>query len=64
MEVWLNEMKGELFYWSYATCELDAVGGVGASDEVRGFRLALTKGVGEVLKSGLGLLGIKAPEKM
>ncbi len=28
------------------------------------FRLALTKGVGLVLKTGLGLLGIAAPDKM
>jgi len=33
-------------------------------DGDREFRLALTAGVGEVLKSGLGLLGIKAPKKM
>lgn len=28
------------------------------------FRLALTRGVGQVIKNGLGILGIEAPEKM
>ena len=32
--------------------------------EVEGFRLSLTKATGEIIKSGLYLLGIKAPEKM
>jgi len=35
-----------------------------AEDEVRDFRLKITQNTGNVLKMGLGLLGIKAPEKM
>jgi arginyl-tRNA synthetase len=35
-----------------------------AEDETKQFRLALTQATGEVLKRGLLLLGIKAPEKM
>jgi arginyl-tRNA synthetase len=38
---------------------------LGAEDEnVRGFRLALSKAVGETIKHGFGLLGIGVPEKM
>jgi arginyl-tRNA synthetase len=32
--------------------------------EDREFRLALTAAVGQVIKKGLNLLGIQAPEKM
>ena len=35
-----------------------------AEDEMRDFRLHLTKKTGEVLRQGLNLLGIQAPEKM
>jgi arginyl-tRNA synthetase len=35
-----------------------------AEEEVKELRLGLTKATGEVLKEGLSLLGIKAPEKM
>ena len=34
------------------------------NDEVGKYRIALTKAVGVVLKNGLNLLGIPAPEKM
>jgi arginyl-tRNA synthetase len=38
---------------------------LGAEDEnVRGFRLALSKAVGETIKHGFGLLGIGVPERM
>jgi arginyl-tRNA synthetase len=38
---------------------------LGAEDEnVRGFRLALSKAVGETIKHGFSLLGIGVPEKM
>ena len=35
---------------------------IGSEEE--GFRVELTKAVAQVLKNGLGLLGIQAPEKM
>jgi len=34
------------------------------SEEQKNFRLWLTKVTGEILKRGLGMLGIEAPEKM
>ena len=34
------------------------------SEELRNFRLALTAAVGQVIKNGLNLLGIKTPERM
>lgn len=37
---------------------------LGAEDNVRNFRLALTKATKTTLKNALGLLGIKTPEKM
>ena len=33
-------------------------------EEVKKFRLVLTLAVGQVLKNGLDLLGVEAPEKM
>jgi arginyl-tRNA synthetase len=38
--------------------------GQAGNDNIRTFRLALTQATGNVLRSGLHLLGIKAPEKM
>lgn len=35
-----------------------------SKEETKNFRLALTQAVAQVLENGLGLLGIKAPEKM
>lgn len=35
-----------------------------ADEAARSFRLALSKAVGQVLKSGMGLLGIEMPERM
>lgn len=35
-----------------------------AEDNLRNFRLGLSQSVGIVLKSGLGLMGVKAPEEM
>jgi arginyl-tRNA synthetase len=34
------------------------------TSEQRDFRLMLTKAVGQILKNGLNLLGIQAPERM
>jgi arginyl-tRNA synthetase len=34
------------------------------SEKVENFRLALTAGTGQVLKNGLKILGIQAPERM
>jgi len=36
----------------------------GDAESIKNFRLALTASVAQVLKNGLNLLGIKAPEKM
>jgi arginyl-tRNA synthetase len=46
-----------LFYQKYSILTAE-------SEEASAFRLALTKGVGETLKSGLNLLGISTPERM
>ncbi|MBI2074677.1 MAG: hypothetical protein HYT83_02440, partial [Candidatus Levybacteria bacterium] len=40
------------------------VGESGEMREIREFRIALTAAVGQILKNGLYLLGIQAPEKM
>ncbi|MFN0036552.1 MAG: DALR anticodon-binding domain-containing protein [Saprospiraceae bacterium] len=32
--------------------------------DARAFRLTLSRAVGQVLKSGMGLLGVKMPERM
>jgi arginyl-tRNA synthetase len=34
------------------------------SPEARAFRLQLSKGVGQVLQSGMGLLGVEMPGRM
>jgi len=46
-----------LFYQKYRILEAE-------TEEEKQFRLLLTTKVGEVLKQGLYLLGISAPEKM
>ena len=43
---------------------LSVRGGRGSYEEIRRFRLLLTAATGQVLKNGLELLGIEAPERM
>ncbi len=48
--------KYNLFYQKHKILEAD--------DDIKNFRLLLTKTTGQVLKNGLYLLGIKTVEKM
>lgn len=55
------------FYQKHKIIQVDKVDEVNSAEqkvEVQAFRLVLTEAVGNTLKSGLDLLGIKAPEKM
>lgn len=53
--------KFNLFYQKCPILDPSASSGQG---DVRGFRVALTQAVGQVLKNGLHFLGIKSPQKM
>lgn len=51
---------GKLFNSFYAECPI----GKAPSEELKTARLALAKATGQVMKNGLSLLGIEAPERM
>ena len=54
-----NALSLELFSKYYNECQI-----IVADDKLKFARLALVKATGYVLKNGLNMLGINAPEKM
>ena len=58
LTTFLNQLAQE-FNRFYETAPV-----LSAKEPERGFRLALTKAVGQVIKNGLWLLGINAPKRM